>query len=122
MPNLSGKAIGKTKCSDCGKPVTIKVSKTSKAYYYCPHVSSQTGNYCGCRKWWGVDQSQDMQTAYLDARKAPKPAPAPAPEQDDHDDRDIADIYDEEADENEDGDGTFEDERDDDASGWGLYG
>lgn len=119
MANLQGRAIANAECSDCGKPVKIKVSKGSKAYYYCPHVSAQTGEYCGNRKWWGVDASQNMQRDYLAARNSPTPAPTPAPETEIEDDnREFADVYDQES---EDGDGEFEDdEREGD--GWSLYG
>lgn len=123
MANLVGRAIANAQCSDCGKPVKIKVSKGSKAYYYCPHVSAETGEYCGNRKWWGVDASQKMQRDYLAARQSPKTAPAPTPvaETRDHDDRDIADLHDEPEYE-DDEDGEFEDERDDSGDGWSLYG
>lgn len=140
MANLVGRAIANAQCSDCGKPVKIKVSKGSKAYYYCPHVSAETGEYCGNRKWWGVDASQKMQRDYLAARQSPKTEErgqrsetlermAPAGHEDapqsaesyNDDRRDLADLHDDQE-FDEDGDGEFEDEQDDSGNEWSLYG
>jgi len=69
MPNLAPKTqVAECSCGNCGKSVSVLLTKNGHAYYFCPWPDGD-GNPCSHHERWGKAASQKMQRDYLATRK-----------------------------------------------------